>query len=189
LLGIALAACGGGGDDQPTSRATVPDRPATTVAADPYAVPATIDAAYLNRVFLALEEIDGQATRLILENKAYVPEAALRLNAIYGKEEFDAQTNLWVDLINQGLTGFKSPAGNRRTITERVLTATPQCVYAAVVRDYSAISQSPPPNSVEYVALRPLDHSRDSKRLNPTPWMIVKEGYRSDGSVPPDPCS
>lgn len=193
LLGlIALAAAGGcGGNDTPPAPAgaTVPRSAPTTAPADPYSVPATIDAAYLNRVFEALERVDGDATRLIVAGKAFVPEAAKRLRAIYAEDEFQKQVNLWLDLVNEGVTGFREPPGDRRTTLERIASARSDCVFAAVKRDYTEVTGSAGVGRISYLELRPLDRERDKFRHNPTPWMIATDGYNPDGSIPDDPCA
>ena len=192
LLGLlALAGLGAcGGDDTPSSAgATVPKATTPTTAADPYAVPATIDAAYLNKVFVALEHVDGDATRLIIESRTFPPEAAKRLQAIYGDDEFKKQTNLWLDLITSGLKGFRNPPGVRLTKVDRVISARPECVYAAVLRDYSQLSATPSPAAIEYVVLRAAGPNSDPFTLNPTPWEIAAEGYNQDGSEPTDQCA
>src|SRR5581483_2350776 len=84
-VGLLLSACGKSATAHQAASTKLPQptvpptAPTTTTPADPYAIPATIDAAYLNRVFLALEHIDGDATRLIVANKKLVPEAARHL--------------------------------------------------------------------------------------------------------------
>ena len=95
---LVLTGCSGGGDD--STEATVPRATTTT---DPYAVPATIDIAYLNRVFVALEKINGDATRLIVAAKRITPEAATLLHAILTDEEFKIQAEIWNDDIDKGL--------------------------------------------------------------------------------------
>jgi hypothetical protein len=189
-LCLLLTSCGGGGSGAPAARssATVPTVPPSTVPADPYAVPEVIDAAYLNRVFVALEHVDGDATRLIVANKKLIPEAAQRLISIYDEEELHAQTDLWLDLLAKDMSGFKTPPGDRKTNVDRVISATAQCLYVAVARDYRDISAHAGPPNVEYVALKPLAAVRNSAHFNPTPWMIASEGSRSDGGVPDNPC-
>lgn len=188
---LALVAAGScGGDKAPAATgATVRKAAPTTVPADPYAVPATIDKAYLDRVFAALERVDGDATRIIVAKGTMVPDASARLRAIYAEDEFQAQVNLWLDIVIQKqLDRFKNPPGDRLSRVDRVLTGRRDCVFVGVLRDYSAITSTTSPPAVEYVTLRPADAARDQANLNPTPWMISSEGYKSDGSVPRDPC-
>ncbi len=61
---VVLAACSSG--TKPGGTATVPTAApttTTTAAADPWAVPATITPAYLDRVLAELDHIDGNAKR------------------------------------------------------------------------------------------------------------------------------
>ncbi len=90
LLLLLCAACSSGGTHS-TARTADATVPASTTTTDPYAVPATIDIAYLNRVFAALEKINGDATRLIVAHHAITPDAAKLLSAIYTEDEFRAQ--------------------------------------------------------------------------------------------------
>lgn len=193
LLGlIALAAAGGcGGNDTPPAPAgaTVPRSAPTTAPADPYSVPATIDAAYLNRVFEALDAVDGDATRLIVRTKSLPPAAAERLIAIYSDDELKIQTGRWLDVIEAGMTGYRPDPGNLKTSVVRILSSTPRCVFVVVKRDHSAIAVNPQPVRETFVFLGPLDPVRNKKQLNPTPWMIEGEGFNSDGSMPGDPCA
>ena len=193
IAALALTACGKSATQraaatklpQPTVPATAP----TTVPTDPYAVPATIDAAYLNKVFAALDHVSGDATRLIVASKQLVPPAAARLAAIYDEQHFKFQTNNWVDLLTSGQLGrSKTNPGDRTTSVERILQAGPACVYVAARRDYSAITVASAAPRIEYVGLKPLDQSRDPSHFNPTPWMIVGEGFNPDGTQPASPC-
>jgi hypothetical protein len=190
LLALAgLGACGGNDTETPAG-ATVPKATSSTTPADLYAVPATIDAAYLNKVFAALEHVDGDATRAVVASKNFVPDAANRLRAIYAEDEFQEQVNLWLDvIIEKRLNRLKPSPGDRSSVTAKVHTAAPECIFVAVMRDYSPVAIAPGPPDLEYVTLRPIDPQRDPLDLNPTPWMIESAGLRSDGSVPSNPCA
>jgi hypothetical protein len=184
-----LGACDGNDTETPAG-ATVPKATSSTTPENQYAVPAAIDAAYLNKVFAALEHVDGDATRLIVAGKNLVPEAAKRLRAIYAEEEFNAQVNLWLDIIiEKRLDRLKPSPGDRSSVTTKVHTAAPECVFVAVMRDYSPVAIAAGPPDLEYVTLRPVDPQRDPFDLNPTPWMIEAAGLRSDGSIASNPCA
>jgi hypothetical protein len=196
LLVVAVGACGGGdesGSDIP--EATVPTAapstasPTTTAPADPYAIPAQIDAAYLNRVFEALERVIGDAARIIVTQQAYPPEAADRLYSVYTEDEFQDQTRIWLDAISGGLRTFRSSPGDRLTTVKRIVSASRSCVFVEAIRDHSRTASEPVPPRSTYVALRPKALDRDRAQLNPTPWIISGEGYNADGSQPPDPCA
>ena len=60
---VVLGACGGGDDDALGPTATLPQATTTT---DPYAVPAVIDEAYVNRVLAGLDQAVGEVTRLVV---------------------------------------------------------------------------------------------------------------------------
>lgn len=188
LLALAAAGACGGNDTPATAGATVPLEAPSTTASDPYAVPAKIDAAYLNRIFAALEKVDGDATRAIVASRKLPPDATDRLRAIYADPEFQKQVDLWLDVVVEGVTGFNSEPGDRRTAIERVVTARSDCVFVAVKRDYTPVTGSVGAGRTNYVALRPLDSQRDQLNLNPTPWAIAFDGYNTDGSQPEDPC-
>jgi len=187
VVGMVLGACGAS-SPRATTSATVPATVASTAAADPYAVPATIDAAYLNRVFAALEHIDGDATRLIVANGKLFPAATDKLAAIYASDEFTAQTNVWLDLIDRGIAGFKRPPGDLITTVVRVLSVKASCLFVEVHRDYNAIRTEPEALSTEFISLEPRTSSAGPEAMNPTPWLISGEGYNKDGSTPADPC-
>ncbi len=76
---LVLAACGG--DKEPLGpTATVP-QPTTTT--DPYAVPAVIDEAYVNRVLAGLDQAVGDIVRLVVSTRDIPPEVIDRLKAMY----------------------------------------------------------------------------------------------------------
>ena len=79
VVAVGVAGCGGddsGAADGPT--ASVP-----TVPPDPYAVPAVIDEAYVNRVLAALDQAVGDVVRMVVSTKSYPPDAIERLQALY----------------------------------------------------------------------------------------------------------
>jgi hypothetical protein len=188
IASVVAGACGGKGPPAAT-QATVPQSAPSTTAADPYAVPATIDAAYLNRVFAALDAVDSDATRIIVETRSLPPAAADRLVSIYGQQELPVQTARWLDRIDAGLPEFKPHPGAQKTTVVRLLSSRPTCVFATVKRDHTAVAIDPPPSHEIFVYLAPLDPVRNQKGFNPTPWAIGGEGFNSDGSMPGDPCA
>ena len=194
VVGISvLAGCSNG--DGTAADPTVPTaavttaEPATTVP-DVSSIPATIDEPYLNAVLAALDEVDGQATRLIYATKKFTPEAADLLNAIYSDEETDRHANAWIAGLSRDpqLSSIKPNPGNRQTTVSRLITVTSTCVWMAVDRDHTADSVVAAAPRVEYVALRPLDRSNDPERRNPTAWMIAADGFNADGSEPGNQC-
>lgn len=153
-------------------------------------IPSAIDAAYVNAVFAALDEVDAQATRIIKRTKRVPPEATDLLRAIYGTAELEGQVDAWYTSIAEDpeLQRIHDP-GRRRTTVERFITASPACIYAAVRRDYSQVAADPTPGPLEYVSLQPLDQANNPRGYNDTAWMITTDGYRDDGAEPRNPCS
>ncbi|MBV9665787.1 MAG: hypothetical protein JOZ37_17610 [Actinobacteria bacterium] len=193
IAALALTACGKSATPKRAAATklpepTVPATAPTTVPTDPYAVPPTIDAAYLNKVIQALDHVDGDATRLIVARRQLVPEAARRLSSIYSAEEFTAQTNLWLDLLDKGLPGAQASPGDVVTTITRVIAAGRSCAFVEVRRDYSKVATNGPTAGTDYLVLAPLDRKRDPNAFNPTPWVISREGFNSDQPQPSNPC-
>ena len=107
LAGVALAACTGGGatpaePSVPTavsSTSTASVASVATTAPDVSAIPAKIDEAYLNAVLAALDEVDGQATRIIKAAKNVPVETTDLLNSIYSDKEALIQSKSRIDAL------------------------------------------------------------------------------------------
>jgi len=77
---VALAVGCKGPSEPLVPTATVPQATTTT---NPYAVPAVIDEAYVNRVLAGLDQALGDLVRLVVSTKSIPPEALDRLRALY----------------------------------------------------------------------------------------------------------
>ncbi len=192
-VSLGLAACSGGGEG--AADPTVPTAPSTSstlapAAIDVSVIPEKIDEAYLNAVLAALDEVDGQATRIIFATKRFPPEAADLLNSIYSDDAFEDESEVWFRSIadDPELKGIKPSPGNRKSEVQRIIAAAPTCVWLAVKRDHSQVNVDPGPERTEYLALQPLDRSNDPQGRNPTAWMITVDGFREDGREPSNPC-
>ena len=183
-------ACSDGGAQVGVPSATVATAPATTTTTDPYAVPAVIDAAYVDRVLQGLDKAYGETTRLIVSSRALVPIATGQLRALFGsnsalQSEF---TRFQLEERTQ-FDGYKGPPGDQKTTVEQVITGTPTCIFLRARRDYSAVYGIPGPSHLTWIELRPLDLSRDPDRYNPTRWAFHYNGFPQPGSPdPPNPC-
>jgi hypothetical protein len=164
LAGVLLASCSSAGSSGATG-ATVARATTTT---DPYAVPPTIDIPYLNRVFAALEKINGDATRLIVANKRITPDAAKLLHSIYTNEEFEAQAEVWNNEIDRGLSTFRPTPGDRRVTAHEILRTGGDCVAVVVITDYNAIRLEPKEPSEARINLV-------RAATNPTRWAMSKD--------------
>lgn len=190
---LALAGCSESKDlaSEPTVPTAATTNATTATTPDVSVVPANIDEPYLNAVLAALDEVDGEATRMIYESKRLTPEAVDVLNAIYSDEQLQLETDGWFASLADDLElrGIRPNPGKRKTVVDRVIAASPTCVWLAVQRDYSSRNFASTPARIEYLALRPIDPSNDPRGMNPTPWMITVDGFRSDGAEPSNPCS
>ena len=199
LLAFGLTAgCVRGGGRGPDS--TVPSgsspstAPPTSTSAPPdiATIPAVIDEAYLDRVLAAIEEVDGRATRIIVERKRLVPEATDLMAAIYDDEEFSQQVDVWVKTIERDpqFSSFRPTPGDRLTKVARIIASSSSCVWISVTRDYSPITTrvTGPERDLEYLALIPKQPRAGGAGLNPTAWLVAWDGLHTDGSEPEDKC-
>jgi hypothetical protein len=201
---LASAACSDGGADKGTAGAnptlaTDPPRtnptlatvPAPTTTTNPYAVPATIDAAYINRVLAGLDATLGDATRLVIQTKTVPREAYDRLKSLYATDPRLqlAIDGLQTDLRN-GFSGYSDRPGDRRTTVAQLVAASKTCIFVRVSRDYSAIGPGArPPSDKNWIVLRPLDSARDPNHYNLTNWTYHYDGFTPDQSQPTNPCA
>ncbi len=188
-LGAALcaatvvAACAGGAV-HPRGAATVPTVPPTT--GDPWAVPSTIDAAYIDRVLAFLDHMQGEALRSVRQSNSLTSryqtiEAAIRADA----HEIRLQDALQRQNIAAGWPNISAVPGDRYSQVQRILQSGPTCIVAAVNEDFSRLTVAKPvPYPQWYVGLL---HS-DQSMVNPTHWAISYDGYESAGGVPDAPC-
>ena len=189
LAGVAVAlatgACGGGGGGNGGGASvTVPDdtAPDATTAAggaaagvDPaFAIPAEIDADYVNRVLAELDRVQGDVFRRIVANGAFAQADLIPLRAVFNDPELTGQAQGFATLV-QSIDKAKNPPGDNRTTVVRLLTARPDCIYAETTVDVSATVLEPPPPRTAWVALRPSQPDSDPQDLNPTPFSIAAE--------------
>ena len=168
-----------------TPQATVP---VTSATADPYAVPAKITRAYVQRVLDALDRVEGDAARLIVARKSLVPEAAWRLRSIDSDSWFQESTATWADDLANHLANYKVNPGDRVDHVTELLSASSSCVFVKAESDFSAVAANAAPPQTNYIQLVPLSSGRDPKHFNPTPWIVGIEGYNSKGLSPTNPC-
>ena len=171
--------------------ATVPTDAPHPTTTDPYAVPATIDVAYATRVMAGLDAITGDIVRLVVSNKTSFPREAFdRLKAIYADDEtVNRELALYRQDLDDGFANYKSNPGNKRSTVAELITASRICIYFRVQRDYSAVGIDAATARTEWIALRPLDPSRDPNRYNYTGWAYLYEGFTRQRTQPDqNPC-
>ena len=164
--------------------------PAPTTTTNPYAVPAVIDVAYVNRVLAGLDAILGDVTRLVVSTRSVPPDAYDQLRSVYATNDL---LQLTIDSvqsdIRRGLGGYKNEPGNKTSTVQQIVSADSRCVFAKVERNYSAVSISPNTVNPQWVGLRIKEPTRDPKNFNTTPWMLVYDGFPQDRSTPVNPCT
>ena len=198
---LASAACSSGGADKgsaganptlatdpPRTNPTLATVPPATTTTNPYAVPAVIDAAYVNRVLAGLDAVMGDVLRIVLRSNTIPPEVYDRLKAVYADPVFlQLRIDSYQRDIRERFRGYQLNPGNRVSRVTQLLTTRPTCLFLEVQRDYSAVGVNSRTDT-EWVALTRNDPSRDPGRYNPTPWAMTYDGFPPDHSRPPDPC-
>jgi hypothetical protein len=187
VAGMLLSGACGSKEEPLGPTATVPQATTTT---DPYAVPAVIDEAYVNRVLAGLDQAVGDVTRLVVSSRTIPREAVERLKALYVGRSLQLSVDLYQDDIFNNFEGYRESPGNQATTLVRLIDVNPGCIFAQVNTDFSAVSLYPDPAlSNAWVALVPLDDSQDPNGYNPTRWAFASEGFRKDLSQPENPCA
>lgn len=187
VAALLLGACNGGSDG---SDDTLPPRPSSTDTSRPdYSVPEVIDVAYVEKVMAALDRVYGDAIRTLARERQITQEFLERLAAIYGDRFFKLAQDAWVKEAANGLPDLAAVPGDPRTEVTRVSRADRDCIVAEVTRDFGATRTTPPSQPRRrFVALTPLPSERNTKNLNPTPWLLMYDGFTADGSEPGEPC-
>lgn len=192
LLLAASAACHASSAQKVSGpTATVATEPAPTTTTNPYAVPPVIDAAYVNKVLAGLDAIRGDVTRQILAAHTIPRDAYDRMRAIYGDDNWlQLRIDSFQSDIRRNFAGYSATPGNQVTTVVQLLSRDSTCIFARVRRDYSAIGPGASTTSDQnWVALKPLDESRDPGGYNATSWALVYDGFPEDRSEPSNPCA
>jgi hypothetical protein len=183
-LALSAGACKGT-EKHAAPGPTVPTELPATTTTDPYAVPAVIDTAYVNRVLAGLDALTGEAFRLYMRDRRITPEISDRIKAAYGSGEL-------YDLVVRTFeaekdTRLSTPPGNAVTTVTRLITAAPTCIFSQVARDFRPVGGTEASARL-WVGLRPRASSNDAGGQNPTPWIYFVDGVRPDRSEPANPC-
>lgn len=166
--------------------ATVPQGTTTT---NPYAIPPVIDEAYVNRVLAGLDQAVGDVTRMILAAEKITNEAADRVMALYIGDALVLKLQGYQRDVLGHFVGYRETLGNKQTTVIELISGRPDCIFAKVNRDVSAISQQPDPGlSTLWVGLVPLDRTTPTASYNTIGWVYTSEGFLQDLSAPPNPC-
>ena len=192
VCALLLGACADKPTEPEAPAATVRTEPPTTATTNPYAVPAVIDAAYVNRVLAWFDQVEGDVVRHVVAARTLTPEDIAVLRSINASDGlFQVTLDAYQYTLRTGLGGFLPNPGNVKTVVLEVLSAKSSCVYVKVDRDSSAVAKSPNPAlRTEWVALRRLDSPPSPS--NPTGWGYILNGGGGGASPRPpdtDPCA
>ncbi len=107
--------------------------PTTTTTADPWAVPAVINATYLNRVLAELNHIDGDAYRDARAMNAVTPRYLELERSIRADDaEVALVTKDLRNVIGQHWFNVRQVPGDRRMMVLATVPAAAPCVFAPV---------------------------------------------------------
>lgn len=203
-LALLASACSGGtaekgsaganptlATDPPRTNPTLATLPPATTTTNPYAVPAVIDAAYVNRVLAGLDAIRGDVTRTIVSTKTIPRDAYDRMRAMYGTDEWlQLRIDSFQSDMRRAFAGYSPVPGNQVTTITQLISTSSTCIFARATRDYSAVGPGASATSDRnWVGLKPLDPRRDPHGYNVTSWAFVYDGFPEDRTQPPDPCA
>jgi hypothetical protein len=190
---LCLGACDGKGGHQRTADADPPGSggptSSTTSTTVSYAVPTTIDAAYVEKVMRALDHLYGDAVRTLVADRAISDRFVKHLLALYSETPFEGYQVVWRKSVSENLKSISTHPGDPVTSVQELLQASSTCVVARVDRDLSSTLAQPQSQSPQrFVALIPRDPARDPLVLNSTPWTLSFDGYTLTGKAPGGPC-
>ncbi len=192
LLLAASAACNSSSKaDRDTAAAnTVATEPAPTTTTNPYAIPAVIDEAYVNRVLAGLDAAMGDVTRLVVQTRTITREAFDRMKALYAdNDNLQLTIDSFESDMRNNFAGYRSAPGNKVSRVTQLITVRSNCIFAQVTRDYSAVGINSSSSDIQWIALRPVDRARDPQGYNQTNWAFAYEGFTESRNRPRDPCA
>ena len=164
-----------------TATSTAAARAAPTTV-DPWAVPATITPAYLDRVLAALDHIDGNAFRDARAHDAITPRFVELEEAIRsGTHELALEEEMISSEVRLRRPNIRAVPGDRVMTVQTLLPAPPPCVLAAVAVDFSPRTVGPPQAYPQWYAALAPDVGTS---INPTHWSLVDDGFETDGGAP-----
>jgi len=178
LVGMGLlAGCGG------HSAAPAPndfDQPTTTTT-DPYAVPTVIDAAYVERVLNALEDVRADVRRDVVANHRFTQESRDKLAETVQGDALKIELQVFNDAsMAPTPANTRQPPGSSRYMVERIRSASSTCIEANVTVDSSAVVTDAPERSA--IRIVTLDATSARGRWNPTVW---RKRLEQVGTEPP----
>lgn len=182
------------GTDAPEEATPTPTAvPTESEAPDPYAIPENpedIDKAYVERVLVALDAGVVAATREVARSKKVTPAVADALRPTHLASARDGYLAAFRQALAQpgGLPFRRNPKLVEIESVDRIVTARPSCIFAAVTQDSSGLLTRPIEPFQVYYHLVPKQDPRPTK-ANPTPWMVAADSEPpKNGKEFEDPC-
>lgn len=189
---LLLLACTSAKPKAQTPGATVPTEAPTTTTTNPYAVPAVIDAAWINRVLAGLDAANGDVVRAAIANRTLSVDLLDRLRSLYADpDQFQLALDVLQDANRGGFANYLANPGNVLTTVVDIISTAQSCVYIKVKRDYSLVTKTTSATaSTQWIAIKALDATLPASRLNPIGWTYIYEGFTRNLQAPTvNPCS
>jgi hypothetical protein len=170
---VLLAGCGGKTDDVARfdPMAQTSDATTTSTTVDPYAVPAVIDAAYVERVLNALDKVRADVRNHIMDTKQYSPEDDARIRATYSSTQVARVVDEMRDASIVGIPTIRPGSGPSVLTVTKLRFANSSCISAEVTVDERPNQLRPSAPLSAVFILRAEAHD---KTLNPTPYMRAR---------------
>lgn len=164
-------------DSAETSEPTWTSQTSTnpTLRPDDYAVPAVIEAKYVDRVLAALNHVDGDALRLAIKENNLTKDVTDRLTAISTADWLEFPLGDYSQLQINGWASIKPNPGDRVVTSQDIPIARSDCVLVHATEDSSARLVQPIGPLDVYIVLAPADPALDPRDFNPTPWAISRK--------------
>jgi hypothetical protein len=195
LLALVLAACSGKSHDAaPTTSTPPPPTTAATTQAslpdnttpNPDVIPPVITVAYVNAVFAVLNHLNGDAVRALVASRQVTPTVKLYLRAAYNDPLYAEEVKIAQQSIDGDLSNVRQPPGDIVTTVERLVSASPTCIFAETRSEFSQVLVRPgSPAAAEYFSLTPKHEANDPRDLNSTPWgFTFNADYQAPTAIP-----
>lgn len=145
----------------------------TTV--DPFAIPSKIDAAYIERVLAAIDQVRADVRNHVVATKTYSPEDDAKLKAIYGREQYEFASQEFKNDAIVGVPSIRPGSGAALITVVAVRSARSDCVEVEAILDERPNQITPREPADAIVTLRTETHDTT---VNPTPWELQRRVFK-----------
>jgi hypothetical protein len=145
-----------------------------------------ITPAYVDKVFAALNHVNGNAVRDLLAADRVTNQVKQDLRAVYNDPLYAQEVVIAGQTLQGNLSNIRRPPGDRRTIAIDVLGISRSCIFAKTETSFAnVIVKQGAPGGSEYFKLTPTQAGADPRQLNPTPWsMAFNASYVAPTRIP-----